>query len=144
MERKNSMENVVNRSMVGAPTLGEKMTSAAQHSSDSPARNVVLFRETPGPVRFPTAVVAVPIKPTFGRTYRRRARLRRFVLLEVAVLLLLAISVTAGLSDRFADESLTAFFKTVTISLAVAAVVIPVAFYGRPKSDLRARRIRHH
>ena len=66
------------------------------------------------------------------------------MLLEVAVLLLLAISVTAGLSDRFADESLTTFFKTVTISLAVAAVVIPVAFYGRPKSDLRARRIRHH
>ena len=126
------------------PQLGEKMTSAAQHSPDSPARNVVLFRESPGPVRFPTAVVADPTKPALGRTNRRRARLRRFVLLESVVLLLLALSATAGLSDRFANESLTAFFKTVTISLAVAAVVIPVAFYGRPKSDLRARRIRPH
>lgn len=117
------------------------MTSAPQHSTDSSARNVVLFRETPRPVQIPTGAAA--FTPAVGRTNRRRVRLRRFVLLEVTVLLLLAVSATAGLSDRFADESLTAFFTTVTISLAVAAVAIPVAFYGRPKSDLRARRIRH-
>ncbi len=64
----------------------------------------------------------------------------RFVLLEVAVLLLLAVTATAGLSDRFADESLTAFFKTATITLAIAAVAIPVACYGLPQSELRSRR----
>ena len=116
------------------------MTSAPQHSSDSPVRNVVLFRDAPGPAPFRTVAFADPIAPRVGRTRRRRVRLTRFILLEVAVLLVLAVTAAAGLSDRFADESLTAFFKTVTITLAIAAVAIPVACYGLPKSDLRMRR----
>src|SRR5687768_16738050 len=61
---------------------------------------------------------------------RRRMRLVRFILAESLAVTVLAGSVMAGLSERFAAESLTAVFRVVPILAAAVATILPILFFG--------------
>ncbi|MDQ6859655.1 MAG: hypothetical protein M3032_00650, partial [Verrucomicrobiota bacterium] len=52
---------------------------------------------------------------------RRRARVIRFIVLESIALILTVASVCAGLSVRFADDSLTPIFRFLPVTCAVLA-----------------------
>ena len=64
---------------------------------------------------------------------RRRARLVRFLAFEIAAIALVVGSVVAGLSERFAAESLTKIFQVLPIAAAALAVALPILFFGHPK-----------
>lgn len=65
---------------------------------------------------------------------RRRARLVRFVALEMLTIALVLGSVIAGLSERFASDSLTKIFAVLPIAFAALAVALPILFFGPPRS----------
>ena len=64
---------------------------------------------------------------------RRRMRLVRFIAAEGLVLSFLILSVVAGISERFALESLTPIFRALPIAAAVVAAILPILFFGHPK-----------
>jgi uncharacterized membrane protein YoaK (UPF0700 family) len=64
---------------------------------------------------------------------RRRARLLRFVALETLAVALIIVSVIAGLSERFASESLTKIFELLPVAFAIVAVGLPIFFFGHPR-----------
>jgi hypothetical protein len=65
---------------------------------------------------------------------RRRARLVRFVALEVFVLLILAVAVLVGLNFRLSGGSIAPAARIIAIVAAVVAVVVPILFYGIPET----------
>ena len=89
--------------------------------------------------------ISVPLAETPQLpSYRSRSRRKfvTFLLLESLALVLLARIATLALSERYAQESLTALFRDATIALAVLVVVLPVLFYGLPREKYRSRRYR--
>src|ERR1700704_585303 len=79
----------------------------------------------------------IPSRPSLEltATQRRRTKRRRFFIFELSALLILFASVSAGISERFANESLTKFFEITTIVAALAVGLIPVIFYGFSRRD---------
>jgi hypothetical protein len=65
--------------------------------------------------------------------HRRRMRMARFIVAEIAAIAVLFGSVIAGISERFAVESLTPLFRTLPITAAIVAAVLPILFFGHPK-----------
>lgn len=61
---------------------------------------------------------------------RRRARRRWFLVAEALSLAVLFGSVAAGISERFAAESLTPVFRVLPIAAAIVAGVLPILFFG--------------
>jgi hypothetical protein len=57
----------------------------------------------------------------------------RFIAGEIVAIAVLAVSVLAGISERFAVESLTPIFRTLPIAAATIAAVLPILFFGHPK-----------
>ena len=86
----------------------------------------------------------IPSRPSLEltATQRRRTKRRRFFIFELSALLILFASVSAGISERFANESLTKFFEITTIVAALAVGLIPVIFYGLPRREYPIRRSR--
>jgi pyrroline-5-carboxylate reductase len=64
---------------------------------------------------------------------RRRLRLVRFMAAEAFALAILVLSVLAGISERFASESLTPIFRALPITAAAVAAILPILFFGGPK-----------
>jgi hypothetical protein len=71
--------------------------------------------------------------------HRRRVRLLYFIILEGVVIGLMIISAMAGISSRFAEESLTPIFRVVPVSAAIVSVILPIIFFGDPKRRNRSR-----
>lgn len=61
---------------------------------------------------------------------RRRVRMLRFIACETVAIGIMVASVIAGLSTRFATETLTPLFRMLPITAAAAATIIPILFYG--------------
>jgi hypothetical protein len=61
---------------------------------------------------------------------RRRVRMLRFIACEAVAIGIMVASAIAGLSARFATETLTPFFRILPITAAAAATIIPILFYG--------------
>jgi uncharacterized BrkB/YihY/UPF0761 family membrane protein len=71
---------------------------------------------------------------------RRRLRMLYFIILEALAIGLMITSAVAGISSRFAAESLTPIFRVLPISAAIVAVILPIIFFGDPKRRNRSRR----
>jgi hypothetical protein len=65
--------------------------------------------------------------------HRRRMRLARFIVCEAIAIAVLVISVAAGISERFAAESLTPIFRVLPVTAAIVAAILPIFFFGHPK-----------
>jgi len=65
--------------------------------------------------------------------HRRRVRLARFIAGEAIAIAVLVVSVLAGISERFVAESLTPLFRTLPITAAIVAAILPILFFGDPK-----------
>jgi hypothetical protein len=46
-------------------------------------------------------------------------------------------SIVAGISARFANDSLTPIFRVLPISAAVVTAILPIVFFGDPKRGRR-------
>lgn len=57
----------------------------------------------------------------------------RFMAAEIVAISVLILSVLAGISERFASESLTPIFRALPITAAVAAAIFPILFFGGSK-----------
>jgi hypothetical protein len=68
---------------------------------------------------------------------RRRMRWARFIAGETIALAILVLSVVAGISERFAAETLTPIFRAVPITAAAIAAILPILFFGDPKRRSR-------
>jgi hypothetical protein len=64
---------------------------------------------------------------------RRRIRTARFIAFETVAIAVFVISVLAGITERFAAETLTPLFRTLPITAAVVATILPILFFGDPK-----------
>jgi hypothetical protein len=71
--------------------------------------------------------------------HRRRLRMLRFVAFETIAIGVMIVSAFAGISSRFAAESLTPIFRVLPVSAAIVAVILPIVFFGDPKRRNRAR-----
>lgn len=71
---------------------------------------------------------------------RRRRRWAWFIAAEIGAGAFLVASVTAGISERFAAESLTPLFRVLPIAAASLVAILPILFFGDPKR--RSRRWR--
>jgi hypothetical protein len=85
--------------------------------------------------RFPEADTAWP-----DMERRRRARLWRFILWELVALTIAVLAIMVGLSHRVPNDPVAMVAKIVTIVFAIAVAVIPVVFYGWPKTLPRSDR----
>lgn len=61
----------------------------------------------------------------------------RFVIFEVIALAILVGSLAGGMATRFATSSFAPVFHALPIVAAVAMVVLPILFFGHPKSPER-------
>jgi hypothetical protein len=68
---------------------------------------------------------------------RRRVRLARFIAGEAIAIAVLVLSVLAGISERFAAETLTPVFRVLPITAACVAALLPILFFGHPKRKSR-------
>jgi ABC-type lipoprotein release transport system permease subunit len=64
---------------------------------------------------------------------RRRLRATRFIAFEAIAIAVLVLSVVAGISERFAAESLTPIFRMLPVIAAGVAALLPILFFGSPK-----------
>ena len=65
--------------------------------------------------------------------HRRRLRMARFILAEIVAIAVLCGSVIAGISERFAAESLTPLFRALPVTAAIVTAILPILFFGDPK-----------
>jgi hypothetical protein len=65
--------------------------------------------------------------------HRRRLRLARFIAFETVAVAVLVASILAGISARFAAESLTPLFRVLPVTAASVAAILPILFFGDPK-----------
>jgi hypothetical protein len=75
----------------------------------------------------PSQVIARAVR------HRRRMRMLRFLGFEAVAVAVFVLSVIAGISGRFAAESLTPIFRTLPILAAAVAAILPIFFFGDPK-----------
>lgn len=61
---------------------------------------------------------------------RHRSKLITFVIWEGLAVAVTIISVFAGVSANYGDESFTPLFRVVPITAAAAATIIPILFFG--------------
>ncbi len=71
---------------------------------------------------------------------RRRAKMLWFIAFETLAICITVGSALAGISTRFAEESLTPIFHLLPIGAAIVVVILPVIFFGDPKRRNRSRR----
>src|SRR5438876_2747779 len=71
---------------------------------------------------------------------RRLVRLVRFIACEVMVVGVLILGMAFGFSHRTTDDPLSLFLKILAVVAAVAAVVVPVLFFGLPEEFPRSER----
>ncbi|MFL6589916.1 MAG: hypothetical protein ACJ8M4_07060 [Chthoniobacterales bacterium] len=62
----------------------------------------------------------------------------RFVILELVALTVLIGSLLGGVATRFGTGELAPLFHLVPIVAAIAMVIVPILFFGHPKSAQRA------
>ena len=70
----------------------------------------------------------------------RQVVMQRFIVCETLVVAVMAASVIAGISGRFATALPTPLFSIVPIGAAIIGTIIPILFFGGPKSRPRTRR----
>jgi hypothetical protein len=87
--------------------------------------------ELPKQLRRHAPVSAPPNELVLFRL-RRRTRRRWFLLAEILSLAVMVGSVVAGISERFAAESLTALFRILPVAAAIVAGILPILFFGNP------------
>ena len=68
---------------------------------------------------------------------RRKVRRRWFLAAESFSLALLIGSVLAGISQRFAAESLTPLFRVLPTAAALLAAILPIVYFSNPNRRLR-------
>jgi hypothetical protein len=97
------------------------------------------------PTLFPTRHPVAPDKELNGEEldpigfarHRRRLRLARFIAFETVAVAVLIASILAGISARFAAESLTPLFRVLPVMAASVAAILPILFFGDPKRRRR-------
>jgi hypothetical protein len=93
------------------------------------------------PTLFPTSHAVAPDKDLNGKELdpvaiarrRRRLRFARFIVFETLAVTILVASILAGISARFAAESLTPLFRVLPVVAASLAAILPILFFGDPK-----------
>ncbi len=68
---------------------------------------------------------------------RRKIRRRWFLFAETLSLIVMIGSVLAGISQRFAAESLTPLFRILPIAAALVAGILPIVYFSNPNRRLR-------
>jgi hypothetical protein len=63
-----------------------------------------------------------------------------FIVLETMAIGVTIASAIAGISIRFAAESLTPVFRILPVGAAIVAAILPILFFGDPKRRNRTRR----
>jgi hypothetical protein len=89
----------------------------------------VIDIELPKPLQRPPPLNAPPNERALFRQ-RRKARRRWFLLAETLSLAVMIGSVLAGVTERFAAESLTPIFRVLPIAAAIVAGILPIVFFG--------------
>jgi hypothetical protein len=75
--------------------------------------------------------------------HHRRTRMLRFITFEIVTVAITVISALAGISTRFAGDTLTPLFRVLPIGAAMTAVILPILFFGHPEFRNRSgRRVR--
>jgi hypothetical protein len=82
----------------------------------------------------------LPEDPAALIRHRRRVRALWFIVFETVAIGVMAASIVAGISARFAAENLTPLFRILPISAAIVAVILPIFFFGDAKRRNRRRR----
>jgi len=106
--------------------------------------------QLPNEAPSPALIAAQPLQAKYPATsslesvaalvrHRRRLKMLRFAVFEVLALGIMVASALAGVSARFAAESLTPLFRVLPISAAIVAVILPIFFFGDPKRRNRRR-----
>jgi hypothetical protein len=70
---------------------------------------------------------------------RQRAKMIRFLIIEAIALLILIVSVNVALSNRAPDDWIAVVAKAMTIAMAIVLAVVPILFFGLPKTLPRDR-----
>ena len=79
-------------------------------------------------------VMASPAEvPRHNLPRYRNPKLTRFISYEVAAMVVLVFSARLGLSHQLPNDPMALLSKFLTITAAVAAVIIPIIFYGLPE-----------
>lgn len=71
---------------------------------------------------------------------RRRLRTVRFIISETVVVAITVLSALAGISARWAAQSVPPVLRILPVGAAVVAAVLPIVFFGDPKRRNRPRR----
>ena len=94
--------------------------------------------EPPTQLRPPPPVIAPPNALASFRQRRRTLR-RWFLGAETLSLAVMAGSIVAGISERFASESLTPLFRVLPVAAAIVAGILPILFFSNPYRPSRRR-----
>jgi hypothetical protein len=70
---------------------------------------------------------------------RRRMRRRWFLFAETLSVAVLVGSVAAGISERFAADTLTPLFRVLPVAAAMVAGILPILFFANPNRPSRRR-----
>ena len=68
---------------------------------------------------------------------RRRQKFVWFLAVESVAVLVMTVSILAGLSLRFSSESWTPVFRVLPVTAAVIAALLPILFYGNARGSRR-------
>lgn len=80
------------------------------------------------------------IRPPASRRSRRRARLLRFLVCEIAALAAMLLCGRLSVAERFLNPAYNQLFETLLILAAAMVAIIPVLFYGLPRRLSRRAR----
>jgi uncharacterized membrane protein YfcA len=69
--------------------------------------------------------------------WKRRRRIAWFIAAEIGAIAFVVGSVAAGISERFAADSLTPIFRVLPIVGATIVAILPIVFFGDPKRRSR-------
>lgn len=87
-------------------------------------------------LRSPPPVAAPPDALALFRQRRRTFR-RWFLVAETLSVAVMIGSILAGISERFASESLTPLFRVLPVAAAIVAGILPILFFSNPNRPSR-------
>ena len=105
----------------------------------TPARGLAIAHPPPLVSEKPTSRWSSRF-PLLNLPRRRLVRLVRFIACEVIAVGVLIAGMAFGFSHRTTDDPLSLFLKILAVVAAVAAVIVPVLFFGLPEEFPRSER----
>ena len=105
----------------------------------TPARGLAIAHPPPPHTDKPTSTWASRF-PVLNLPRRRLLKLLRFILCETIAVGVLMLAMGFGFSPRIENDPLSLFLKVLAVTAAIAAIAVPIIFYGLPDELSRGDR----